>query len=294
MNFQFCLRLVLLTGVLVPLVAVGRDQPEIRVTAAVKDVQIFSPDGARHAARVNEVLRDGSTVRTGVSSRAEVTFADQCVARLESSTALSFKANGPIIELKEGAILVQASRDASGAKIQIANFAAGIKDTTVVFESYPSHYKFLVLAGTGRLYRPAHLGDSILVEPGQLVFGRPDGPLTDPVDFDIGRYMKTCRFVVDFAPLRSAALIAGESEKQHQQKTKKNLIDTNLVIFGNGPLVSIVDPAKVEAIDRATAAAPRAKSTTASSDLGDVEPAAARKPTPSKQRNQSASVANQL
>jgi hypothetical protein len=283
MNFRHCLRFVLLFWVLAPLVAVGKDQPEIRVAAAVKDVQVLSPDGAHHAARVNEILREGSMLRTGVSSRAEISFADQCVARLESNTALTFKANGPIIELKEGAILVQAARGASGAKIEIANFAAGIKDTTVVFESYPSHYKFLVLTGTGRLYRPAHLGDSILVEPGQMVFGRPDGPLTDPVDFDIGRYMKTCRFVVDFAPLRSAALIAGESEKQHLQKTKKNLIDTNLVIFGNGTLVSIVDPAKVAAIDGATAAAPKAKSnpSATSSDLGDVQPQATRKSTPS-------------
>jgi FecR protein len=283
MNSRFFLRFVLLFGVLVPLAALAKGQPEIRVTATAKDVQVLNPDGARHGARVNEVLREGCTLRTGVGSRAEITFADECVARLESNTALGFKGNGPIIDLKEGAILVQALRNASGAKIQIANFIAAIKDTTVVFESYPSHYKFLVLTGTGRLYRPAHLGDSILVEPGQLVFGRPDGPLTDPVDFDIGRYMKTCRFVVDFAPLRSAALIAGESEKQHLEKTKKNLIDTNLVIFGNGTLVSIVDPAKVEALDRATTAVPKAKpsSTLVSNDLGSIETLKPSKPTAS-------------
>ena len=151
--------------------------------------------------------------------------------------------------------------------------AAALTGTTTVLESYPTHYKVLVLEGTGRLYRPSHLGDSILVEAGQMVFGQPNSALSDPVDFDIGRFLKTCRFIVDFKPLRSGASMASETQKQQKEKSKKNLIDTNLVILGGGTVVSLVDPAQIDAIGRATpAAAAKTSSTTpASADLGTIE-----------------------
>jgi len=59
------------------------------------------------------------------------------------------------------------------------------------------------LEGTGRLYRPGHLGDSILVGPGQMVIGNPDAAISEPVDVDIDRFLKTSRFITDFPPLRS-------------------------------------------------------------------------------------------
>jgi hypothetical protein len=177
------------------------------------------------------------------------------------------------LELKEGTMLLQAPRNAKDAKIHAAGFVAALTGTTTVLESYPTHYKVLVLEGTGRLYRPSHLGDSILVEAGQMVFGQPNAALSDPVDFDIGRFLKTCRFIVDFRPLRSATSLASESQKQQKEKSQKNLIDTNLVILGGGTVVSLVDPAQIDAIGRATpaAATTRSSATPASPDLGTIE-----------------------
>ena len=54
------------------------------------------------------------------------------------------------------------------------------------------------------------------------------------MDFDIARFVKTSRFITDFRPLHSEKLIAAESQKQQQEKSKKSLIETNLVIFGGG------------------------------------------------------------
>jgi hypothetical protein len=73
------------------------------------------------------------------------------------------------------------------------------------------------------------------------------------VDFDIARFVKTSRFVVDLPPLRSEKLIAAESQKQQQEKSKKTLIDTNLVIFGGGTRVSVLGQAQTNVAGRTTA-----------------------------------------
>jgi hypothetical protein len=102
------------------------------------------------------------------------------------------------------------------------------------------------------LYRPGHLGDSVLVSPGQMVFGNPEAAVSDPVDVDIDRFMKTSCFITDFAPLRSEKSIVAESQKQQREKSIKTLRDTNLVIFGGGTQVSAVGLEQNDTADRAT------------------------------------------
>ena len=111
-----------------------------------------------------------------------------------------------------------------------------------------------MLEGTARSYRPGHLGDSVLVRAGQMVFGNSEAALSDPVDVDIDRFMKTSHFITDFPPLRSQKSIVAESEKQQREKTTKALIDTNLVIFGGGTQVSVTDQEHTDTADHKTAA----------------------------------------
>jgi hypothetical protein len=89
------------------------------------------------------------------------------------------------------------------------------------------------------------VGDSVLVGPGQMVIGNPNAPVSDPVDVDIARFVATSHFIVDLPALRSHGSIAAEIQKQQQEKSEKTLVDTNLVIYGGGTLVSLVDPAKL-------------------------------------------------
>ena len=276
MNFQPSCNLALSIGLWLPLatpLSGATQKQEARITEIVHDVRLLTAGGATHAASANESVRGGTTVRTGTASRVEIRFTEKTIARLGANSVFDFKDGTRNLELKEGTMLFQAPRNAKGAKIRAAGFVAALAGTTTVFESYPTHYKVLVLEGTGRLYRPNHLGDSILVEAGQMVFGQPNSALSDPVDFDIGRFLKTCRFIVDFRPLRSGASMASESQKQQKEKSKKNLIDTNLVILGGGTVVSLVDPAQIDAIGRATpaAAATTSGATPDSADLGTIE-----------------------
>lgn len=214
---------------------------EAQITQVVHDVRVIANEEVSQAAPSDKV-GEGAEVRTGDDSRAELTFTDQTIARLGSHVIFSFKDGTRHLDLANGAMFLEVPRKAKGARIHAAGVAANITGATVMFESHPAVYKFLVLQGTARLYRPRRLGDSVLVRAGQMVIGKPNAAVSDPVDFDIVRFVKTCRFITDFLPLRSAALMAQEGQKQQQAKSKKRLIDTNLVIFGEGTRVSLVDP----------------------------------------------------
>jgi hypothetical protein len=221
-----------------------------QVTMIIHEVRLLGPNTDPRPASLNDSMSDGTSVRTGLESGAELTFTDQSVARLGSNSVFSFKNGTRNLNLDAGVMLLQIPKTARGAKLQTDGVAAAITGTTVMFECYPTVYKFLVLAGTGRLYRPGHLGDSVLVRAGQMVIGAPNTPLSDPVDFDIERFLKTSRFMIDFPPLRSESLMASESQKQQRAKSRKVLIDTNMVIFGAGTSVSLLDPTQREVADK--------------------------------------------
>jgi hypothetical protein len=221
------------------------------VTQIIHDVRVVPPDTRPRPASVSDKINEGTSIQTGADSWVELKFSNQGLARLGSNSAFLFKDGSRRMNLKEGSTLLQVPKGAHGARIQGADVAAVIAGTTVMFECHPSVYKFLVLEGTARLYRPGHFGDSLLVPPGRLVIGKPNTPLSDPVDFDIGRFLKTSHFLQDFAALESGPLMAREATRQGREKAKKHLFETNLVIFGGGTSVSLLDPAKVP--DAATA-----------------------------------------
>jgi hypothetical protein len=224
-----------------------------RVTRVKNHVQLADFKNARQAS-VNEIVQEDTVVRTGNQSRAELGFSDEAVVRLAANTAFDFNRGTRGLNLKEGAVLVQAPKGANGATIHAGSVAAAVAGTTVMIEYHPGFYKFLVLEGTARSYRPGHLGDSVLVRAGQMVFGNPEAALSDPVDVDIDRFIKTSRFITDFPPLPSQKSIVAESQKQQREKSNKILIDTNLVIFGGGTQVSVVGQEQTNAGGRATAA----------------------------------------
>jgi FecR protein len=227
---------------------------EARVTRVKNHVQLADSKNTARRASVNDIVREETTARTGEGSRAELGFSDETVVRLAAHTAFDFNRGTRGLNLKEGAVLVQAPREANGATIHLGSVAAAVAGTTVMIEYHPGFYKLLVLEGTARSYRPGHLGDSVLVRAGQMVFGNPEAELSDPVDVDIDRFMKTSRFITDFPPLRSEKSIVAESQKQQREKSTKTLVATNLVIFGGGTQVSVTDQGQTDTADRKTAA----------------------------------------
>ena len=227
---------------------------EARVTRVKNQVQLANSRNIARSALVNDIIREQTIVRTGKGSCGEVTFSNQTIVRLAAHTAFDFNQGTRGLNLGEGAVLVQAPKEANGATIHAGSIAAAVAGTTVMIEYHPSFYKLLVLEGTARTYRPGHLGDSVLVRPGQMVFGNPESALSDPVDVDIERFVKTSRLITDFPPLRSVKSILSESQNQRHEKSTKNLVGTNLVIFGGGTQVSVTDQGQPGTLDHKTAA----------------------------------------
>src|SRR5438270_12146781 len=80
---------------------------EARVSQVIQDVRLLEAHAAPHAAAVNDKVIQGSAVRTGTESRAELTFNDLTITRLGANTIFSFTAGARQAELTQGAILLQ-------------------------------------------------------------------------------------------------------------------------------------------------------------------------------------------
>ena len=264
--------------VLLSLMSVARsttatELQQATVTQIVNDVKLLPTGRAAKPATINDRIADGTAVQTGMDSRTELTFADQALARLSPNTIFNFKGTRDL-DLADGAVLLRVPKKAGRAKISTAAVTAAVTGTTVIVEYHPHGYiKFISLEGTARLYLKHRWGESVLVRAGQMLITNPDAKsLPDPVDVDLDRLLKTARLIVDFPALESRNLIAKESEKQQQAKSKRRLIDTNLVIFGKGTLVSLTNPLQTTATSRPVdASVPGSEAVPSSTDLGTVE-----------------------
>jgi uncharacterized RmlC-like cupin family protein len=217
---------------------------ETRVTQVAKDVKLGPAQATQRRAAVGESIRDGDVVRTGATGRSELIFADQTIARLGAKTTVSFSDGTRTMNLAEGAVLFQIPKSAREARIETGAIAASSRGATGIIERHSNFYiKVLVLEGTVRCYLTNRLGESLLVEPGQILITKPDvTALPEPANFDIAREMKTCLLVRDFPPLRSQRSIESEEQKQFKLMAKGTYIPSNLVIFGRGTLVTLVNP----------------------------------------------------
>ena len=140
---------------------------EARISQVIKDVKLLPAQAAPRPAAVRDEVRDGTAVRTGVDSRAELTFTDQTLARLGANTIFSFREGTRNLELSGGAMLLRVPKDAGGAQINTAAVTAAITGTTIMLEYHPNAYiKFIVLEGTGRMFRKDHIGESVLIHAG--------------------------------------------------------------------------------------------------------------------------------
>src|SRR6266478_270140 len=257
MSPRAAIRIVsLLSAILSSAVSVPAAQlKEAQVTQVVKDVKLLPTGAAARPAAVNDEVRDGIAVRTGVDSRSELKFTDQTLARLGASTLFSFSEGTRNLNLQDGAMLLRVPKGAGGAKINSSAVTAAITGTTVMVETHAltkknknSYYKFIVLEGTARLYLPGRLGESTLVKAGQMIIMRLDSKtIPEPVDVDIGKITQSSLLVTGFpTPLGSENLIAYEQLKQNNQKASGQLYETNLAILGAGTNVILADPNTVD------------------------------------------------
>ncbi len=212
-----------------------------RVTYVSKEVRLQTQAGPLPIS-MGDILSAG-TIDNGAKARSELTFANRTVARLGANTILALTNEVATMELREGAVLFQIPKNSS-AEITTQPIVVTSKGATCLLERNRNFYiKLLLLEGEARVSLPGRIGESILMEPGQILITSPKATsLPEAAYFDIARAARTCRLLSAFPPLRDQELIALEARKQASLTSNGSYIPSNLVIFGRGTLVSLVPP----------------------------------------------------
>jgi hypothetical protein len=215
---------------------------EAKVTQVVQDVKVLPSGAAARPAAVNETVRQGNAVQTGVQSRSELTFKDQTITRLGEKTIFNVGGEGRTIELGSGQFLLYVPKKAGGAKIKMGAVTAAITGTTVLGNVAPSGViEFTVLEGTACIHLD-RVGQYLMVSEGQRVVYDPVAMrLEDPVDVDLQQQL-TSPLITGFRRLPSAPAINEAIQNQHR----------TAAAMANGDLARAVRAAGAASIETAT------------------------------------------
>ena len=196
--------------------AFAAEKKEARVTQVIRDVRLLASDAAPRPASLNDSVREGTAVRTGSDSRAELTFFDQTLTRLGANTVFSFGGGRGNYDLKSGAVLMSVPRSAGPVRINTAVAAAAVTGFVAIYEYHAKSWsKFLILEVDGRISLKRHPGESKNLHAGQIIIFRSDATkLPEPQYFNICRLIETSPLIAQFPKLPTWARILSECQKQ--------------------------------------------------------------------------------
>ena len=99
---------------------------EAKVTQVIQDVRVLPSNAAPRPATVNDNVRQGTAVQTGVQSRSELTFKDQTITRLGEKTIYSPGEGARTNDLGSGQFLLYVPKKSGGAKVKMGPVTAAI------------------------------------------------------------------------------------------------------------------------------------------------------------------------
>jgi hypothetical protein len=99
---------------------------EAKVTQVIQDVRVLPSNASARPAAVNDDVRHGTAVQTGVQSRSELTFKDQTITRLGEKTIFSVGEGPRTIDLGSGQFLLCVPKKAGAAKVKAGAVTAAI------------------------------------------------------------------------------------------------------------------------------------------------------------------------
>jgi FecR protein len=102
------------------------DLKEAKVTQVIQDVRVIPSNASARPAAVNDDVRHGTAVQTGVQSRSELTFKDQTITRLGEKTIFSVGEGPRTIDLGSGQFLLCVPKKAGAAKVKAGAVTAAI------------------------------------------------------------------------------------------------------------------------------------------------------------------------
>ena len=224
---------------------------QAEVSQIFNEVKTLDASGARPS-KIRETIQGAQSVKTGLQSRAELTFPDKSLTRLGGNTIFSFQQGTRELELKQGTILFEVPKGNGGAKIRTASITAAITGTTGFYEYSPKAgadgiIKFGILEGSATLFIKGRLGHFITIGEGQMVICSAklrDFNSTDVVYFEIEPFLRTCALITRMGGLPEPSLLLVEraiANQGHLFNRSKELFLTNLFIPGGGTEVFLTD-----------------------------------------------------
>jgi hypothetical protein len=206
---------------------------QAHVSQVIQDVRLLEAQGAPRPATVNATVTQQMGVRTGVESRAELTFADLTITRLGANTIFSFKRGARELDLTSGAILLEVPPDKAPVKVSTSAVTAAVTGGTALLATGPPT-KFMVLEGIGTFYPTGHPERAVTVHSGEMMMMMANGRMTKPEKFDVKLVVETSRLIQDFPPLENLPLILAVVNQQlaaqqmagtTSQSLARNLVD---------------------------------------------------------------------
>ena len=225
----------LVVAVILAVVAIGvarfvfaADHNQARVSEVIRDVRLLPGHGAARAANVNDTIREGTAVRTGTDSRAELTFSDQTLTRLGANTVFSFGVGARTYDLGSGAILMSAPKENGTIKISTAVANCAVSGFNAILEAHSKNWnKVLILEGDGDVSLKKNPNDHRHMHSWQILIFRPDATvLPQPQEFSVCKVISAGLLITGFKnQLPSMPQLIAECDKQKSEPPGKNLVD---------------------------------------------------------------------
>ena len=219
-----------LTAVFLSIVSVvlAAERKQAHVTEVIRDVRLLSSQTASRPAIVNDSVNEGTAVRTGTESRAELMFNDQTLTRLGANTVFSFGAAARTYDLSSGAILMTAPRQTGTVKISAGVATCAVSGFTGIVESHSKFWnKILIIEGDGDVWLKKNPSDHRHMHSRQILVYPPNATvLPQPQEFDVCKVINNGFLITGFShKLPSWPLLVAECDRQRSAPVVTQLVD---------------------------------------------------------------------
>jgi FecR protein len=215
------------------------DKRDARVTQIVRDVRVLPSRAAARPASLNETVRQGTGVRTGSESRAELTFGDLSLTRLGANTVFSFDQGARDLNLTSGAVLICVPPEAGSVRLSTPAVSAAISGGIAMAETHKNSWvKIIIIEGQGVVVLKSS-GKSLTLHAGDLLALPPGAKQFTKVQHINLKKLTDKSLLIRFARLPGWVWALIEAEIEHQ--------------LASPPPGGLTDPMGLDAIDQRAA-----------------------------------------
>lgn len=206
-------------------------QNDVRLQEETSQASAADPDPSPYrnpakaptrAAVQGDIVKGGRMLTTGKSSRAELLFNDNTIARLGSNSLFTFRPESRNVHLSSGFILLHTPKGKGGATVTTPTASAAVLGTTIMLSVLPDGgVKLVVLEGTSTL---TFQGQTVTLLAGQLCIFTPGQGISQPATIDLKKLTETSVMLKGFqGPLGSEDLIQEAIAAQLKQLSNGEL-----------------------------------------------------------------------